>query len=140
MLRKLSFRGLLESCNCPMEGLVMTSKSHIRKQLKIITHSNLRSIFKNCNMTPRLSMLGFVFFALKSLLGVARQWSGEKFAILNLRRLSHVRIMGFCLRYRPRTHYVMQDKTHKCVTPAFFNYCSYNDRAPGENVHFVKIH
>ena len=36
-------------------------------------------------MNPRLSgyisMLGLVFYALKSLLGIATQWSREKFAI-----------------------------------------------------------
>ena len=40
-----------------------------------------RSIYWNSNMTPRLSghfsMFGLVFFVLKSLLGIARQWSRE---------------------------------------------------------------
>ena len=40
-------------------------------------------------MTPRLSghisILGLVFFVLKSLLGILRQWSREKFALLPLR-------------------------------------------------------
>ena len=40
-------------------------------------------------MTPRLSghfsIFGLVFFVLKSLLGIARQWSCEKFAILTLK-------------------------------------------------------
>ena len=40
-------------------------------------------------MTPRLSdyfsLFGLVFFVLKSLLGIARQWSREKFAVLNLK-------------------------------------------------------
>ena len=40
-------------------------------------------------MTPRLSghfsIFGLVFFVLKSLLGIARQWSREKFAILTPR-------------------------------------------------------
>ena len=48
-------------------------------------------------MTPRLSghfsIFGLVFFVLKSLLGIARQWSREKFAILSLKPRSHVRIL-----------------------------------------------
>ena len=49
-------------------------------------------------MTPRLSdhfsIFGFVFFVLKSLLGIARQQSHKKFAILTLKPVwSHVRIL-----------------------------------------------
>ena len=48
-------------------------------------------------MTPRLSgdfcTFGLVFFVLKSLLGIARQWSREKFAILTLQPRSHVRVL-----------------------------------------------
>ena len=48
-------------------------------------------------MIPRLSVnffiFGLVFFALKSLLGVARQWSLETFAIWTLKPRSHVRIL-----------------------------------------------
>ena len=40
-------------------------------------------------MTPRLSghfsIFGLVFFVLKSLLGIVRQWSLEKFVILTLK-------------------------------------------------------
>ena len=40
-------------------------------------------------MTPRISghfpIFGLVFFVLKSLLGTAKQWSREKFAILALK-------------------------------------------------------
>ena len=40
-------------------------------------------------MTPRLSghfsIFGLVFFVLKSLLGIVRQWSREKFPILTLK-------------------------------------------------------
>ena len=47
-------------------------------------------------MTSRLSghfsIFGLVFFALKSLQGNARQWSG-KFAILTLKPRSHVRTL-----------------------------------------------
>ena len=48
-------------------------------------------------MSPRLSghfsVFGLVFFLLKSLLGGARQWSLENFAILTLKSQSHVRIL-----------------------------------------------
>ena len=50
----------------------------------------------HCNMTPSLSghfsIFGLVFFVLKTLLGIARQWSREKFAILTLKPRSHVSI------------------------------------------------
>ena len=52
---------------------------------------------KNPNMTPRpschFSIFGLVFFVLKSLLGIARQWSREKFAILILKPRSQVRVL-----------------------------------------------
>ena len=48
-------------------------------------------------MTLRLSghfsVFGLVFFVLRSLLGVARQWSLEEFAISTLKARSHVRIL-----------------------------------------------
>ena len=48
-------------------------------------------------MTPRLSghfsIFGLVFFVLKSLLGIARQWGREKIAMLSLKTRSHVRIL-----------------------------------------------
>ena len=48
-------------------------------------------------MIPRLSghfcTFGLVFSLLNSLLGIARQWSREKFAILTLQPRSHVRIL-----------------------------------------------
>ena len=48
-------------------------------------------------MTPRFSghfsIFGLVFFVLKSLLGIARQWSGEKFSSLTLKPRSHDRIL-----------------------------------------------
>ena len=47
-------------------------------------------------MTPRLSghisIFGWVFFVLKSLLRIKRQWSRENVAILSLKPGSHVRI------------------------------------------------
>ena len=39
------------------------------------------------------SIFSLVFFVLKSLLGIVRQWSLEKFAILTLQPRSHVRIL-----------------------------------------------
>ena len=46
------------------------------------------SIYKSSNVTRRLycriSIFGLVFFVLKSLLGIARWWSHEKFSILSL--------------------------------------------------------
>ena len=48
-------------------------------------------------MTPGLSghfsTFGLVFFELKSLLGIARQWSREKFAVLSPKPRNHVRIL-----------------------------------------------
>ena len=48
-------------------------------------------------MTSRLSshfsIFGLVFLVLKSLLGIARQWSGEKLATLTLKPRSRVRIL-----------------------------------------------
>ena len=49
-------------------------------------------------MTRRLSghflIFGLVFFVLKSLLGIVRQWSREKCAILTLKPWSHVTIVN----------------------------------------------
>ena len=41
----------------------------------------------------RISMFGLGFFVLKSLLGIVRQWSHEKCAILSVKPPSHVRIL-----------------------------------------------
>ena len=50
-------------------------------------------------MTLRLSgnfsIFGLVFFVLKSLLGIARQRSREKFATLTLKPRNHVRILVY---------------------------------------------
>ena len=50
-------------------------------------------------MTPRLSgrisIFGWAFFVRKSLLGIARQWSREKFAILSPKLRIHDRILFF---------------------------------------------
>ena len=56
-----------------------------------------RSMYSNSNMTPRLSghfsIFGLAFSVLNSLLGIARQWSREKFAVLTLKPRSHDRIL-----------------------------------------------
>ena len=53
-------------------------------------------------MTPRLSghfsIVGLVFFVLKSLLGIEKQWSHEKFAILTLKPRS--RTLALASGYR----------------------------------------
>ena len=50
-------------------------------------------------MTPRLSgnysIFGVVFFVLKSLPGIVRQWSRETFVILFLKPRSHIRILKY---------------------------------------------
>ena len=54
-------------------------------RLLVIVRNSPRSIKKNSNVNPRLSgyisILGLVFYLLKSVLGIARKWSREKFAI-----------------------------------------------------------
>ena len=54
-------------------------------RLLAIARNSPHSMKKNSNMNPMLpgyiSMLGLVFYALKSLLGIARQRSRKKFAI-----------------------------------------------------------
>ena len=56
-----------------------------------------RSLYYNSNLNPRLSghfsIFGWAFFVLNSLLGIARQWSREKFAIVLLKPRSRVRIL-----------------------------------------------
>ena len=52
-------------------------------RLRVIVRNSPRLIKKNSNMNPRIPgyILGLVFYVLKSLLGIARQRSREKFAI-----------------------------------------------------------
>ena len=56
-----------------------------------------RSIYQNSKMTPTLSghfsTFGLVFFVHRSLLGIARQWSRKKLAILTLKPRSLLRIL-----------------------------------------------
>ena len=65
----------------------------------------------NSNMSPRLSgrssIFGFrIFFVLKSLLGIARKWSREKFAILPLKPRIHVWIRTWAIVYRQVAFYL----------------------------------
>ena len=64
--------------------------------VKTAKDNNPLSIYLNSNMTRRLSghfsEFGLVFFVIKSLLGIARQWSRENFSILTLKPRGHVRI------------------------------------------------
>ena len=61
-----------------------------------------RSIYYNSNMNPRLSghfsIFGLLFFVLKSLLGIVRQWRPVKSAILTVTPRSHVRILIYRTR------------------------------------------
>ena len=67
-----------------MSLLVITGAHRFLKTVRI----SQRSMKKNSYMNPRLSgyisILGLVFYVLKSLLGITRQLSREKFAILVL--------------------------------------------------------
>ena len=44
-------------------------------------------------LSGHFSIFGLVFFVLKSPLGIARQWSREKFAISTLKPRSHVSVL-----------------------------------------------
>ena len=61
-------------------------------------------------MAPRLSghfsIFGLVFFVLKSRLGIARQWSRKKIAILTLKPRSHVRILIY--RVSVKSHSLLE--------------------------------
>ena len=67
-------------------------------QLQLTSVSNSpRSIYYNSNMASRLfchiSIFGLVLFVHKSLLGIVRQWSRAKFAILSSKPRSYVRVL-----------------------------------------------
>ena len=70
------------------------TQSRNSRAVALSTHALLRF---NSSMSSLLgafdSLFGFVSFVLNSLLGIARQWSREKFAILTLKPRSHVRIL-----------------------------------------------
>ena len=80
------------------------TQSRNSRAVALSTHARLRF---NSSMSSLLgafdSLFGFVSFVLNSLLGIARQWCREKFAILTLKPGSHVRIYRTwaILRYFP---------------------------------------
>ena len=55
--------------------------------------SSSNTVSMNAFTPSSFSIIGLVFFVLNSFLGIARQWSREKFAILTLKPRSHVRIL-----------------------------------------------
>ena len=62
--------------------------------MALSTHARLRFNSSMSSLPGAFdSLFGFVSFVLKSPLGIARQWSREKFAILTLKPRSHVRIL-----------------------------------------------
>ena len=65
-----------------------------QQQTKTIAHVQYIKILARLQgFLVVIFMFGLVFFVLKSLLGIARHWSHEKFAILSLTPRSHVRIL-----------------------------------------------
>ena len=78
-------------------------------------------------MTPRLSghfsIFGLVFFVLKSLLGIARQWTRERFAVLTLKPRSHVRILihqTWAFQNRPAA---VRESFSRLVTLSQYSFC-----------------
>ena len=72
-------------------------------------------------MTTRLSghfsIFSLVFFVFKSLLGIARQWSRKKFAILTLTRRSHARFLVYATSTSLIMHLICPPKF--CITFIF---------------------
>ena len=56
------------------------------------------SIPRGCPLNTGFTVFGSVFFVPKSLLGIARQWSRKKIAILTLNPQDHVRILIYRAR------------------------------------------
>ena len=54
-------------------------------------------LVQKAHLSGHFSMFGFVFFVLKSLLGIVRQRRREKCAILSLKPQSHARILIYRL-------------------------------------------
>ena len=77
-------------------------------------------------MTPRLSghfsIFGLVFFVLKSLLGIARQWILEKFAILTLKPRSHVRISMYRAWAIAKSLIFCSPRTSSCSQSVYYDY------------------
>ena len=68
-----------------------------------ISHSHLQTKWPTFDIlllllsefSGHFSLFGLVFFVFKSLLGIGRQWSLEKFAILTLKSRSPVKVLRF---------------------------------------------
>ena len=56
-------------------------------------------------LSGHFSIFGFVFLVLKSLLGIATQWSHVKFAFMTLKLRSHVFLNTSNLGYFPLTQH-----------------------------------
>ena len=70
------------------------TQSQNSRAVAVSTHARLRFHSSMSSLQGAFdSLFGFVSFVLNSLLGIARQWSREKFAILTLKPRSHVRIL-----------------------------------------------
>ena len=65
--------------------------------------------FAFTSVSCHITIFGLVFLVLKSPLGIARQWSHEKFAILFLKTRSHVRILIYRTWAIPEKYYVIQN-------------------------------
>ena len=67
-------------------------------------------------MTPRLSghfsIFGLVFFVFNSLLGIVRQWTREKAAILTLKPRSHVKYIELGLLPSYTGYSILEAKVH----------------------------
>ena len=78
-------------------------------------------------MTPRLSghfsIFGLVFFVLKSLLGIARQWTRERFAVLTLKPRSHVRILIYRTRAIENRSEAVRESFSRLVTLSQYSFC-----------------
>ena len=69
------------------------TQSRNSRAVALSTHARLRFHLSMSSLLGAFdSLFGFVSFLLNSLLGIARQWCREKFAILTLKPRSHVRI------------------------------------------------
>ena len=77
--------------------LLITRDEHLAVNISVCVPALSDHFVVHCNITPRFSrhfsITWFGFLYVQSLLGIARQWSREKFAILTLKPRSHVRIL-----------------------------------------------
>ena len=77
--------------------LLITRDEHLAVNISVCVPALSDHFVVHCNITPRcsrhFSITWFGFLYVQSLLGIARQWSREKFAILTLKPRSRVRIL-----------------------------------------------